>query len=145
MNRVLTKRFAIFALLHAITGSNAVYFDIEMWVIGSIVALWIMFIPTGMLLTRHRKEPITGWKYVAGVIWGVIFIIVDVIVNYTAMTYVFLELPDNDRKTVTERLKHYIKTEPFSWRGKLAIYICAYLIEPWHFGHCALRRLGIIK
>jgi hypothetical protein len=52
---------------------------------------------------------------------------------------VFLELANNDRKTFTARLKHYLRTEPDSWRGKLAYLFCAYLIEPWDVGHCSIK------
>jgi len=128
-----------FIALHALTGGAALYYNIELYVIGGIVLLWLMFIPTGLILTRHRERPLTGLRLWLAYIWGVVFVIADVIVNYTCMTYVFAELPDSDRKTVTERLKHYLRTEPYSWRGKIAVLMCEYLIEPWDFGHCAIK------
>ena len=139
--KALIRKFFIFILLHAITGSAAMYYSIEYYVIAGTVALWLMFIPTGMLLTRHREDPLTGWRLKLAYAWGVIFLVADVIANYTIMVYMFFELPDNDRKTVTARLKHYIGNQPESWRGKLAIFFCKYLIEPWDYGHCALYRL----
>jgi len=135
-----TKQRLFFFLFHMIVGGTAFNAELIQFTILSTLFLWIAFIPTGILLTEHQKENFTGWRLWLATAWGWVFIIGDVFVNYTAMTYVFSEVPDSDRKTVTARLKHYLKTQPDSWRGKLASYMCKYLIEPWHFGHCGLNK-----
>lgn len=44
------------------------------------------------------------------------------------------------RKTFTSRLKHYLRAQPESWRGKLALFMCKYMVEPWDFNHCGLNK-----
>jgi len=139
MNQLI-KRSLLFVFLHVATGSVALYYDIVLYTVLGVLFLWILFIPTGLILTAHRKDPLTGWRLKLATLWGYVFVIIDVLVNYGPMTYVFLQLPDNERKTVTARLKHYLRTEPFSWRGKVAMFMCVYLIEPWDAPHCALHR-----
>ena len=133
-------RFLLFIILHAITGSAALYYDIVLYTVLGMLSLWILFIPTGLILTAHRKQALTGWRLALAKLWGYVFVLIDVLVNYGPMSYVFLQLPDNERKTVTARLKHYLRTEPFSWRGKVSLFMCVYLIEPWDAPHCALNK-----
>ena len=101
--------------------------------------LWILFIPTANIVNRHREKEYTGIRKYLGYVWVTGFVIVDILYNYTYASMLFLEFADNDRKTLTARLKHYLQTEPDTWRGKLAYLFCAYLIEPWDFGHCGLK------
>lgn len=42
---------------------------------------------------------------------------------------------------LTMRLYDYIHDQPLSWRGRLATFICFYLIEPWDWNHCGLAEL----
>lgn len=101
-------------------------------------ALWMMFIPVANLVNRHNEKPYTGLRYYIILVFVYIFVLIDVIYNYTYGALLFLEFADNDRKTLTSRLKHYLRTEPDSVRGKMAYFICAYMIEPWDAGHCSL-------
>ncbi len=134
------SRILHFLLLHGATGYVASAYDLWLVIVAGIVGLWLLFIPTGLLLTRHRKKSLTGVRLWLSYLWGIAFVFIDVIVNYTSMTYAFLQLPDENRKTVTARLKHYIHDHPGTVRARLALWMCRYLIEPWDYDHCALSR-----
>lgn len=101
--------------------------------------LWLLFIPTANIVNRYKENPFNGIMKYLGYAFVTVFLVLDVLYNYTYAAILFLEPANNDRKTFTERLKHYIRTEPETWRGKLAYFFCAYLIEPWDAGHCGLR------
>lgn len=98
--------------------------------------LWLMFIPVANVYEKAKHW--TGLKKAVsyGYLW--LFITIDIIYNYIYGSILFLEPASKERATLTARLKHYLTTEPDSWRGKLSYFICARLIEPWDQGHCAL-------
>lgn len=102
------------------------------------LSLWLLFIPAANLINRHRQKEYTGVRYYLSLSYIYFFVTMDVLFNYTYGAVLFLQLANNDRKTLTARLKHYLRTEPDSRRGKMAYIICAYMIEPWDFGHCAV-------
>ena len=105
--------------------------------VGTTLALWLAFIATVTIVDDAKtKDDLNLLQKVA----VLAFAIFDVVMNYTVFAIWFLELANNDRKTVTARLKYYLKTQPLTWRGKLATFFCKYMIEPWDFGHCAFRR-----
>ena len=103
------------------------------------IILWLLFIPTANIVNRHKENNYTGLRKYLGYVWVLFFVVVDVIYNYTYGAILFFEFADNDRKTLTARLKHYLRTEPETWRGKLAYLMCAYMIEPWDMGHCGIK------
>ena len=106
-----------------------------MILLSATIALWIFFIATAKVAQKaNSREDLSPFQY----LFVVCFLIADVIYNYTYGAVLFLEFASNDRKTLTARLKHYLRTEPESWRGKLSLFMCKYMIEPWDAGHCSL-------
>lgn len=108
-------------------------------ILSATFILWLLFIPTANIVNRYKEKPFTGIAYYLANVFVYIFVAIDVIYNYTYGAMLFLDLASNKRKTFTARLKHYLRTEPDSWRGKLSYLICARLIEPWDQGHCNLK------
>ena len=81
---------------------------------------------------------------------GVGFVIGDVCFNYTYGAALFLEWADNDRKTLTARLKEILTRDDSSvfdkyWRKPVARFMCLYMIEPWDTGHCKLGKQQVKK
>ena len=103
-------------------------------IIATIV-LWLFFIAMMTIIgdAKHIQELSIPKR-----IFVVAFVIVDVVYNYTYGAALFLEFATKDRKTLTNRLKGYLREQPESWRGKLAQFMCKYMIEPWDPGHCSL-------
>jgi len=100
--------------------------------------LWVFFIAAAKVkgdATRlNQLNPIEQ-------LFVFIFVVFDVIYNVVYGTILFLQLPPfgKGEKTLTFRLKTILRKEPDSWRGKLALFMCKYMIEPWDVGHCSLR------
>lgn len=107
------------------------------------VVLWLMFIPAANLVNRYKRKELSKVEAFFGKIYVAIFLIVDVFYNYTYAAVLFWDLADNDRKTFTARLKHYLQTDPIGWRGEMAYWFCKYLIEPWDFGHCDMHMMEL--
>jgi len=106
----------------------------------SLVILWLFFIATMAVVDDAEWENLN----LVQKIFVALFVIYDVLWNFTGGSIMFLEFADMDRKTLTERLKHILHSgeyEETEWRFKLAIFMCRYLIEPHDFGHCRLGRL----
>ena len=102
--------------------------------------LWLLFLPAAFLLKmKQRGEIDTTAKKIGFTLYASIFLPLDVFYNYTVGTVIFgFQLPPPYSWTLTQRLTYYLRNEPNTWRGKFAYYICAYLIEPHHPGHCGL-------
>lgn len=103
--------------------------------------LWLLFIPAANLVNRHKQGKLNETETLLGKIYVYSFLVVDVIYNFTYGSLLFMDWPPKGKTTLTARLKHYLRTEPASWRGELSYVMCRYLIEPWDMGHCALDGL----
>ncbi len=108
-----------------------IYIDVFLATVG----LWLFFIITAKVANGAKSRAELNWFQYSV---AVLFLIADVIYNFTYGAVLFMEPASMKRKTFTARLKYYLLTEPDSWRGKLAAFMCKYMIEPWDFGHCAL-------
>lgn len=113
-------------------------------IILASIALWVFFIVAATLkekiLDKERHPILEAIALFVG-FW---FVVVDVIYNYTYGALLFMEMASGRRKTLTARLKHILHSGEYqsdSWRYRLAVFMCKYMIEPWDFGHCALDNL----
>ena len=108
-------------------------------IIIGVVVLWLSFIAVTRIVNNTDRSKLNPFQKLA----VILFVALDVFDNYTIFTVIFWELPSNDRKTVTARLKHILHTEDYrnTWRFKLAVFMCKYMIEPFDWGHCALGRV----
>lgn len=97
--------------------------------------LWLAFIGTMQVIGDVKNK--ANLNLVQKIVIA-LFVILDVVYNYTYGTVLFLEFAELNRSTLTSRLKGYLKEQPTSWRGKLSYCICKYLISPWDWNHCGL-------
>ena len=108
------------------------------------ILLWIFFIFVIILKNECFNPDHNILIKIPLYIIGYTFLIVDVAYNVTYGTILFLEPPHLRRLTLTARLKHILHSDEHStgsWRYKLALFMCMYMIEPWDFGHCSLHKL----
>jgi len=113
-----------------------------MFIIISILILWILFVNVMYFKNiLFKKYPVNTLKgklvrlvgyplYWFALVW-------DVGTNVWAGSIIFLEPFNIKRLTLSARLINILNTvEPYKWRYRLAVWFCAYLIEPWDKGHC---------
>jgi len=109
------------------------------FIIISTLILWLSFIAVTKIVDDASSRDDLNIFQKAAVFVFIVFI--DVPHNYTVSSIIFWELADNDRKTLTARLKHILRSglyEEDEWRFKLALFMCKYMISPWHFNHCGM-------
>lgn len=102
----------------------------------STIGLWLFFIVFAELKNKVYREDMEWYKKYPLLAFGVLFLIGDVFYNITMGSILFLDPPRKDRLTLTARLRGYLK-EPDSWRRKIALFMCKYMI-PWDYNHCGL-------
>ena len=115
-----------------------------MSILLATLVLWIGFIAITKIVDEKDEEwsDLDLFEKVA----VTVFIVGDVVYNFTYGTVVFLEFGSLKRKTLTARLKEIVTRQDNEfldqyWRKPIAMFMCKYMIEPWDFGHCALHRL----
>lgn len=103
--------------------------------------LWLAFINVVAIKERYIDKK-SGWiKYVAYVFIAA-FVVGDAAYNIIFGSLVFWSKPGKSTGgwLFTSRLKYMLKYESISsWRWKLAILYCKWLIEPWDAGHCGAQ------
>jgi len=94
----------------------------------SLYILWIFYVAVMGLKRANDAKTITKTALCLG--YPVLFVgyALDILVNLTIMSLMFLELPKG--WTMTGRLKdHIYRGVPGSWREKLAAWFCANLLN----------------
>ena len=115
----------------------------------SFIFLWILFANLVTIKNKYVKtSPITVQVLFKWLI-AVPFVLMDVIFNIVYGTVMFLQLPQVKGLkgwTFTERCSKILKeewaSENKSWRFKIALFICHYMLEPWDPNHCSLESLN---
>jgi len=79
------------------------------------------------LYRAHLHKKLSTTTYILGGPWLFLGLLVDALSNITIASVVFLDIPRE--WLVTARLKRYIETDPNSWRGKFANWICGNLLD----------------
>jgi len=109
----------------------------------STIALWLAFITTAKIADdANSREDLNTFQCIC----VVLFLIVDVLYNYTYGAVLYLEFASNKRKTLTARMKHLLhKTDDTEFMDKyyrkpLARFMCKYMVEPWDYNHCGLQK-----
>ena len=103
--------------------------------------LWLLFIPAANLINRYKQGKLNETETLLGKVYITVFLVVDVLHNYSYSSILFVAFPPKGKHTLTSRLKHYLRTQPESWRGEIAYFMCRYMIEPHDPGHCAMDGL----
>lgn len=107
-------------------------------VISATIILWLFFIITSKVADGAQSRDDLN---LIQKVFVFAFVVVDVLYNYTFGSILFWEIADNDRKTLTARLKHILHSgfyKKYEWRFRLALFMCKYMISPWDWNHCGL-------
>lgn len=114
-----------------------IYFILD--IAGWTLILWLFFIVAATLKDKYESGNLPKWSRF--IIYPIIllFVIFDGAYNIIYGSILFLQWPHKDRLLLTARLKYILRCMPNSWRGRLALFFCKYLIEPWDVGHCGLK------
>lgn len=89
-------------------------------------ALWALYVLVMGIYRAHMDKRLTRLTYAMALPWVVLGFALDVAVNLTVASLLFLELPQE--LLVTSRLKRHI-TAPCGWRNRLAALICDRMLD----------------
>lgn len=106
------------------------------WSIAILIyAFWWGFLGASALYSQWHTGTLTLWVKALATPGGLVFSLVDVVLNYTLCTVFFMELPPSGCYTLTKRLTAYLSES--GGRSKVAYYICHYILNPFQIGgHC---------
>lgn len=99
---------------------------------GLLYALWVFYLAVMSLKRANDAGKLHKLALVLGLPVLIIGLLLDTIVNWVVMTVVFLELPKE--ALVTSRLQRHWRTDPDSWRGKLARKFSNILLDEFDDG-----------
>jgi hypothetical protein len=101
--------------------------------------IWMLFATLMAMRDREELGRLPKILYILGkyVILPV-GAIVDILYNWTFACVLFLDLPHE--LMLTARLERYLHDLKYwgTWRSRLALWFCKYMIEPHDPGHCHL-------
>ena len=95
--------------------------------IGSMWLLWVFYLAVMNIKRAKDNNRLHRIAYMMGIPVLVIGLLLDTFVNWTVMTVVFLEMPQE--ALVTSRLQRHFKDDPTSWRGKFAKQFSEILLD----------------
>ena len=99
-----------------------------MTILVGLYVFWLMFlIYASAINAGWTKLPLLPRVLFSPI--GVIFLIVDVVVNLTLGTVLFLQLPSLQTLTLSKRMANNIAT--VTWRGRLSALIVNNLLLPF--------------
>lgn len=88
--------------------------------------LWVFYLAMMSLWRAQRAGTIGRVAFIPGYFTLLIGVLLDVLVNVTLMSIVFLELPS--QWLVTQRLKYH-NLHGQGWRQRLARWVCKNLLD----------------
>jgi hypothetical protein len=95
-------------------------------VIGSIYALWILYLAVMNLQRARDSGKLTKSAYYLGLPILYTGLLIDFLVNIFILSFIFIDLPKEF--LVTSRLKRYVNNKS-GWRKKLAIWFALNLLD----------------
>ena len=102
--------------------------------VGPISFLVIMYFSILFLvLTKMKYQKKFEWKFIPIYPFAWLFLLIDVLFNYTVGTFLFLELPKEN--LFTARLKRHKNNDKNHDYRDFAFYICG-LLNRYDKGHC---------
>lgn len=90
--------------------------------------LWACYVLVMGLYRAHLDRRLTPFTYVLGAPWLALGLAVDVVVNVSFASLVFLEPPFE--LLVTQRLQRHSQATT-GWRHRLAVWICTRVLDPF--------------
>lgn len=108
-------------------------------ILGSVILTWLLWVFFLAVMGLERVMDAKGLPIevkIPGIIALFVGLFIDLIVNLTIASVIFLDPPRE--KTVTKRLKRYIEGED-GWRKNVAKWFCHRYLDPFDpdGGHCA--------
>lgn len=117
--------------LLGLTIPELTFLSITVYVTIGIVRLYVIFVIGFSLLNKVGDSKIGKVFLLPFFIFGWLY---DVWLNWW-LSIPMKDLPNKVNETITQRMKRYKADEPFSWRGKLAFWLCEKL-NKYDEGHC---------
>jgi hypothetical protein len=93
--------------------------------LAALYAMWVLFLASMTLIRARQAGTMTRTASILGTPIILITVIIDVVINLTIGTLLFLERPQEP--TLSQRLGRLCRTG--NWRGKLACWICTQLLD----------------
>jgi hypothetical protein len=105
---------------------------IALYFYGALLAFYVLYIAA---INIYRDwDSLTPWVQAFAFAPVVVMLIVDMAMQVTLFTLLFLDLPKEG--LVTQRLTRYRKG-PDGWRKTVAVAICEHMLNPFDVkGHC---------
>lgn len=104
---------------------------VVLYALGALYLLWLGFVLT--MRVAHLWKTLPWPARVLGLPAALFSWVLDVFLNLTLCTVVFVDLPREP--TITQRLHRY-QRERTDWRARLARWVCANLLNPFDPEHC---------
>ena len=98
--------------------------------IASLYALWLGYVLTMHIVYRWDDLPLAS--RILGAPAALLAYVLDVFLNWTLCTVLFLDLPRE--RTITERLHRYQQRPGL--RARVAAWVCGHLLNPFDPEHC---------
>ncbi len=106
-------------------------FEVIAWYVAGALAgmysLWAFFLAVMALQRSYEAKTLSKVALVLGLPIIVTGFVIDFCVNVVVASVLFLELPEE--ATVSKRLGRLKREQPTTWRGKLASWFCANLLD----------------
>ena len=108
---------------------------IVLWILLAVYLFWPSFIfYAGVTNNWDKFRP---WQRAYFLPFALPFGALDVAINYTVASLLFLQFPEFSIKQVTlTRRMIALKAGPDGWRKQRAVFICANMCDLFQQGHC---------
>jgi hypothetical protein len=88
--------------------------------------LWALYVMVMGIYRAHLDKRLTPTTRVLAAPWVALGFAIDILVNFTFASVVFLEPPGE--LLVTSRLQRHSKAA-FGWRRDLSVWVCSHLLD----------------
>lgn len=102
--------------------------ELTAWSLGAVYALWVFFLAVMNLKQASDRGTLGRAALVLGLPVIVTGYVLDMTINATLATLLFLELPRE--KTLSERLQRWSRTNG-GFRARVAVYTLGLLLDPF--------------
>lgn len=96
-------------------------------IIGAFYFLWMLYLAVMSLRRARRAGDLTPVAFALGVPLLLIGGALDILLNYTVVSLLFLEWPPFREWTISARLTRYVHAA--GWRGRVARWVCQHLLD----------------
>lgn len=101
--------------------------ELAIYAVSFLWLFWGMYVLVMGLYRAKLDGRLTPLTYALSLPFLLVGLAMDVVANATVASVLFLEPPRE--WLVTERLQRHIATRRFTWRYKLATWVCTHLLD----------------